>query len=122
MNDIFPKIQKTNFIINHDPFQTNTPIGPLNAILGLSHIQNLSDLLITMDNFALNKLFHRDLDILSPNYKNLNSLISQIHSGYTLPMRFSNNKVTCDIKQIQTNLVVFPRIKWILPSFVPLVN
>ena len=85
-------------------------------------MQKYSDLLITVDNFALNKLFHRNLDVQYPNYKNLNSLISQIHSGYTLPMRFKNNKISCDIKEIQTNLVVSPQMKWILPSFVPLVN
>jgi len=122
LSDIFPKIQKTNFLINYEPKQSNTPVGPINTILGLSNIHNHSDLLINFDNYALNKLFHRNLDVKSPNYKNLNALISQIHSGYTLPMRFTDNQISCDIKEIQTNLVVFPRIKWIIPSFVPLIN
>ncbi len=74
------------------------------------------------DNFSLYKVFERNLDIQSPNYKNLNSLISQVHSSYTLPMRYEDNKITCDIRDIQTNLVSYPRVHWAIPSLVPLIN
>jgi hypothetical protein len=73
------------------------------------------------DNFSLNKLLEQNLDIHYPNYKNLNNLISQIHSSYTLSMRHTDCILPCDIKQIHTNLVCYQRIHWIVPSFIPLI-
>lgn len=69
----------------------NTPIGPYNTILGLSKLINYSNLSIMVDNHSLYEVFDKKLDIQNPNYKNVNNLISQIQSSYTLPMRFNNN-------------------------------
>ena len=76
---------------------------------------------IMFDNDSLYSLSHSHLDIEYPNYSNINSLISQIHSSYSLPMRYSNNILNCSIRDIQINLVSYPRIHYAIPSFSPLV-
>lgn len=46
--------------------------------------------------------------------------MAQVHSAYTLSSRFNSNAVNCSIKDIQTNLVSYPRINFAIPSLAPL--
>ena len=74
-----------------------------------------------MDNKSLYEIAEKNLDIQFPNYRNINALIAQINSSFTVFNRFNNNQLDCDIKDIHTNLIIHPRRHYALPSLAPLI-
>lgn len=56
---------------------------------------------------------------MRPTYSDLNSIISDSLVNLTATMRFPG-QLTSSIKKIATNIIPFPRLKFILPSLAPL--
>lgn len=122
MSDMFPKIMKTNFVVGYERSSSASVVGPINATLGLAKLNQHTDVTIVVDNSSIQNIAAKNLDIKLPNYKNTNSLISQINASYSVFNRFNNNQLNCDLKDIQTNLVLYPKIHYAIPSFAPLIE
>lgn len=63
LSDTFPKVQRTNFLVNFYGPNSDTIIGPYNTVLGLTNLNKFSDLVILVDNFSIHELFSRSLDV-----------------------------------------------------------
>uniref|UniRef100_A0A7N0V3T2 Tubulin/FtsZ GTPase domain-containing protein n=1 Tax=Kalanchoe fedtschenkoi TaxID=63787 RepID=A0A7N0V3T2_KALFE len=57
-------------------------------------------------------------DVSRPTYTNLNMLISQVISSLTTSLRF-DGALNVDVTEFQTNLIPYPRIHFMLSSYVP---
>ena len=58
------------------------------------------------------------MGIESPFYPEINNLVAQMESAVTLSMR-SNGPVNCNLNNLVTNLVCYPRIFMTYPSYTP---
>jgi len=63
----------------------------------------------------------KNLDIERPTYTHLNRVIAQIVSSLTCSLRFEGS-LNIDMNEIQTNLVPYPRIHFLMCSYAPLVS
>ncbi|KAH9953206.1 beta-tubulin 2 tubb2 [Lactifluus volemus] len=68
-----------------------------------------SDLTVCIDNEALK----------SPTFDNLNSIISQVMCGVSTSLRFPG-QLNGDLRKLCLNLIPFPRLHFLVPSYAPL--
>ena len=116
----FPKKKIiVNNIIPSDHI-SNTILEPYNAVLSYYNFLTFSDLNIMFDNEAINDICQQKLNIEFPTYSNLNRLIAHIISSLTFSLRF-NGYLNMDLTSIETNLVPYPRIHHVIPSFSPFI-
>ena len=71
-----------------------------------------------IDNEALYNICSNCLDIESPAYSDINKVVAQVVSSVTASLRFNGN-LNAKLNDLQTNLVPYPRIHFLLPSFTP---
>ena len=71
------------------------------------------------DNEALFDQNNRTLGIENPTYGDLNHLISLSMIGSTSSMRFAGD-LNSDLRKMCTNLVMFPRLHFLMTGFAPL--
>lgn len=76
---------------------------------------------ILFDNEALYKICSRSLNIDNPNYLNINQLIARIVSSMAAPISFGG-VLNTDLADLSTNLIPYPRIHFITPSYAPFMD
>lgn len=76
---------------------------------------------ILFDNEALYNICSRSMNLDNPNYFNINGLIARIVSSVAAPISFEG-ALNSDVAQLQTNLIPYPRIHFIKPSYAPFVD
>ena len=86
----------------------------------MDHLLSASDLTIHLDNQALYNICQDNLQVEQPNYYNTNEIIAQCVSSFTASLRFKGSMSTM-INESLSNLVPYPRLKFILPSMAPLI-
>ncbi|XP_032667827.1 tubulin alpha chain-like isoform X3 [Odontomachus brunneus] len=64
-------------------------------------------------------IIYRRLDVENPTYTNLNRLQAQVVSSITTSMRFRAD-VNTSLQELQTNLVPYPRIHFLLMAYAPM--
>jgi len=94
---------------------------PYNAVLSLASTIDLFDVRFIYDNETCYNLYAEAHKIQNINttYYHVNHLVAQVISGVTGCSRWGS-KLDCDLNQFQTNLVPFPHVNMISPSFVPI--
>ncbi|CAK60855.1 unnamed protein product (macronuclear) [Paramecium tetraurelia] len=109
--------------INIYPYPNNDTaiIESYNAILATQYLQKFADVCILFDNQAVYGICNNALDIQNPSYTNLNRLIAQVYSSLTAAIRF-NGSLYSDISEFQTNLVLHPRLHFMLCSYSPILS
>ncbi|KAH3763122.1 Tubulin alpha-4 chain [Pelomyxa schiedti] len=112
---------KLDFVVWPSPCVSGGIVEPYNAILSLHCLLEHVDVAFMMDNEALYSLCEKRLDVEQPSFSNINRLISQVVSSTTASIRFTGS-LNVDLTEIQTNLVPYPRIHFMLPSIAPLVS
>lgn len=95
-------------------------VQPYNALLSTHYSMDFSDVCILLDNEAIYDVCATNLELCSPAYTNLNRIISQVVSSCTASWRFSGSS-NVDMRELQTNLVPYPRIHFPLCSYAPIV-
>jgi tubulin alpha len=96
-------------------------VEPYNAVLSIHTLLEYMDVNASLDNEAIYDICKRHLDLESPTYSNLNRLIAQCVSSLTTSLRF-DGALNVDINELQTNLVPYPRIHFMLTSYAPIVS
>ncbi|CAI5446298.1 unnamed protein product [Caenorhabditis angaria] len=74
-----------------------------------------------VDNEAIYTICKKYLHVSTPNYNNLNRIISQVVSSITASLRF-DGALNVDLNEFQTNLVPYPRIHFPLVAYSPLLS
>jgi len=87
-------------------------------MLSLHQLVENGDLTICLDNEALYDITTRSLKIRSPGFEDLNTLVSQVMCGVSTSLRFPG-QLNGDLRKLGLNLVPFPRLHFLMPSYAP---
>eukprot|EP01069_Polyplicarium_translucidae_P011899 Polyplicarium_translucidae@DN4540_c0_g1_i1.p1 len=116
----FPRKSKFHFSTWPSPQIATAVVEPYNSVMTTHSLLEHSDVSIVLDNEAIYAICQKNLGIESPEYANLNKLVSQVISSLTASLRFDGS-LNMDINEFQTNLVPYPRIHFMLSSYAPIV-
>jgi len=117
----YGKKSKLDFCIYPSPQVSTAVVEPYNSVLSTHSLLEHTDCAFLLDNEAIYDICHRALDIPRPTYGNLNRLIAQVISSLTCSLRFEGS-LNMDLNEFQTNLVPYPRIHFLLPSYAPIIS
>lgn len=95
-------------------------VEPYNGVLSTYSLPEHIDVVVLLDNEAIYDICRWSLDIECPTYTNLNRLVSQVISSLTATLRFDGAS-NMDVTKFQANLVPYPRIHFMLSSYVPFI-
>jgi len=117
----YPKKAKLDFCIYPSPVVATSVVEPYNSVLSTHALLEHTDVAFMLDNEAIYDICRRNLDIERPTYTHLNRVIAQIVSSLTCSLRFEGS-LNIDMNEIQTNLVPYPRIHFLMCSYAPLIS
>ncbi|KAI9291474.1 alpha-tubulin [Neoconidiobolus thromboides FSU 785] len=115
----FPDRMMCTFSVVPSPKVSDTVVEPYNATLTVHHLVENADETFCIDNEALYDICFRTLKLSSPNYGDLNHLVSQVMSGITTSLRFPG-QLNADLRKLAVNLIPFPRLHFFMIGFAPL--
>ena len=117
----YPRKNKLDFCIYPSPRVSTAVVEPYNSVLSTHGLLEHTDCAFLLDNEAIYSICHQSLDVERPTYTNLNRLVSQVISSLTCSLRFEGT-LNMDMNEFQTNLVPYPRIHFLLPSYAPIIS
>ena len=117
----YGKKTKISFSVFPSPKTFNSVLSPYNAVLCTKTLLEHTDLTFVIDNEAIFDICRRKLDIERPTYTNMNRLIAQAMSSVTASLRFGG-ELNADLSEFQINLVPYPRLHFILLSYLPIIS
>lgn len=115
------RVPKISFSLYPSARMSSSPIEAYNALFSQYAMMDDTDLCILFDNAAIYNILSDKLEVTNPSYKNINQLIAQMASSITTCTRFETSGLN-GIKELVHNLLIYPRIHHILPSYGPLTN
>ncbi|PVF96216.1 tubulin-domain-containing protein [Serendipita vermifera] len=116
-----PDRMLATFSVMPSPLVSETVVEPYNAMLSIHQLTENSDLTICMDNEALHSINVRNLKKPHPDFNDLNRVIAQVMCGVSTSLRFPG-QLNGDLRKLGMNLIPFPRLHYLLPSYGPLVS
>ena len=119
LRETYPNKKIFTFSVAPSPLISDSAIEPYNAILTLNQLKENADAVILLDNDTLFRIALRQQGEGTPNYMDLNRIISLAMSSVTASLRFPGNLNT-DLGELLVNLVPFPGNHFLTPSFAPL--
>jgi len=99
----------------------SSPVAPFNVVLSTRTLMEHMDFVIIINNEALYDIYRQNFNLMYASYNNLNSIIAQIASSVTSSLRFTGS-LNVNLNELQTNLVIYPRIHFPLCSYAPLTS
>ncbi|KAL1690666.1 Tubulin/FtsZ, GTPase domain-containing protein [Schizophyllum commune] len=121
LREEYPDRMMSTFSILPSPKVSETVVEPYNAMLSMHQLVDNSDLTICIDNEALYAIVERTLKIKQPKFSHLNELISRVMCGVSTSLRFPG-QLNGDLRKLGMNLVPFPRLHFLMPSYAPIFN
>ncbi|KIJ14414.1 hypothetical protein PAXINDRAFT_169793 [Paxillus involutus ATCC 200175] len=118
LREEFPDRMLQTFSVLPSPNVSETVVEPYNALLSIHQLIDNCDLTICIDNEALYDIAVRTLKIKTPNFDDLNQLISKVMCGVSTSLRFPG-QLNGDLRKLGMNLIPFPRLHFLMPSFAP---
>ncbi|KZW03491.1 beta-tubulin [Exidia glandulosa HHB12029] len=120
LREEFPDRMLATYSILPSPKVSETVVEPYNCLLSVHQLVESSDLTICLDNEALYDIAVRTLKQTSPNFDTLNGLVARVMCGTSTSLRFPG-QLNGDLRKLGMNLVPFPRLHFLVPSFAPFV-
>jgi len=117
----YPRDPNLTFSICSSRFVGNSATEPYNAVLSTHGLLEHTDVSFCMDNESLYKICLREMGLICPSYRNINRLIAQLASSVTGSLRF-DGALNVDLLELQTNLVPYPRLHFLVPALAPLIH
>ena len=121
------------------PGKTNdgSIVEPYNTTLAMHHFIEHAAAVLVVDNAALERLCQKHLDIQTTSYVNMNRIFAQVYSNMTASkisnvrgvynfffdywgMRFSNAGLNHTLAEMHENLIVVPRLHFLVSSISPI--
>lgn len=96
-------------------------VEPYNAVLSMNTLIEFTDTCFAIDNEALYNISILSLKKKQPVYSELNHIVANTMSGVTAAFRFPG-QLNGDLRKLAVNLVPFPRLHFLVPSFAPLTS
>ncbi|KAF9266398.1 beta-tubulin 2 [Marasmius fiardii PR-910] len=118
LREEYPDRMLATFSILPSPKVSETVVEPYNAMLSIHQLLDSCDLTVCIDNEALYNITTGMLKIKSPGFPDLNSLISKVMCGVSTSLRFPG-QLNGDLRKFATNLIPFPRLHFLMPSYAP---
>ncbi|KAG9316066.1 beta-tubulin [Chiua virens] len=118
LREEYPDRMLQTFSILPSPNVSETVVEPYNALLSIHQLVDNCDLTVCIDNEALYDIAVRTLKIKSPNFDDLNHLISRVMCGVSTSLRFPG-QLNGDLRKLSMNLIPFPRLHFLMPSYAP---
>jgi len=115
----FPDRMMCTFSVMPSPKVSDTVVEPYNATLSLHQLVENADAVFCIDNEALYDICNKTLKMATPEYTDLNKLVSTVMSGVTCSLRFPG-QLNSDLRKLAVNLVPFPRLHFFLVGVAPL--
>lgn len=116
-----PDRMLATFSIMPSPLVSETVVEPYNAMLSIHQLTENSDLSVCIDNEALHNINVKNLKRSNPDFDDLNQIIAQVMCGVSTSLRFPG-QLNGDLRKLGMNLIPFPRLHYLLPSYAPLVS
>ncbi|KAG6888791.1 Tubulin beta-2 chain [Termitomyces sp. Mi166 len=117
----FPDRMLSTFSIIPSVKVSETIVEPYNAMLSLHQLVDNGDLTFCIDNEALYDINTKTLKIAGPTFRHLNDLIARVMCGISTSLRFPG-QLNGDLRKLGMNLVPFPRLHFLMPSYAPFYN
>ncbi|KAK7037758.1 Tubulin beta-2 chain [Paramarasmius palmivorus] len=121
LREEFPDRMLATFSVLPSPKVSETVVEPYNAMLSAHQLLDTSDLTICIDNEALYNITTGMLKMKSPGFPELNDLIAKVMCGVSTSLRFPG-QLNGDLRKLSMNLVPFPRLHFLMPSYAPIYN
>ncbi|KIM29971.1 hypothetical protein M408DRAFT_15648 [Serendipita vermifera MAFF 305830] len=116
-----PDRMLATFSIMPSPLVSETVVEPYNAILSIHQLTENSDLTVCMDNEALHNINVKNMKIAHPTFEDMNAIVAKVMCGVSTSLRFPG-QLNGDLRKLGMNLIPFPRLHYLLPSYSPLVS
>jgi tubulin beta len=107
------------FSVVPSPKVSDTVVEPYNATLSVHQLVENADEVFCIDNEALYDICFRTLKLTTPNYGDLNHLVSNVMGGITCSLRFPG-QLNADLRKLAVNLIPFPRLHFFMVGYAPL--
>ncbi|RXK40793.1 tubulin beta [Tremella mesenterica] len=117
----YPDRMLATFSIFPSPKVSETVVEPYNAVLSTNMLVENADITCCIDNEALYNICEAELKIKMPRYKDLNSLVAKVMSGFTTDL-ISPGVLNSDLRKLAVNMVPFPRLHFFTTGYAPLVS
>jgi len=115
----YPDRMLATFSVFPSPKVSDTVVEPYNATLSVHQLVENADEVMVIDNEALYHICNKILKLTTPNYGDLNHLVSTAMSGITCSLRFPG-QLNSDLRKLAVNLIPFPRLHFFMTGFAPL--
>ncbi|KAH7097899.1 beta-tubulin [Auriculariales sp. MPI-PUGE-AT-0066] len=120
LREEFPDRMLATYSILPSPKVSETVVEPYNCLLSIHQLVESSDLTVCLDNEALYDIAVRTLKNAAPNFDDLNDLVAQVMCGTSTSLRFPG-QLNGDLRKLAMNLIPFPRLHFLVPSYAPFV-
>ncbi|KZP22673.1 tubulin-domain-containing protein [Athelia psychrophila] len=121
LREEYPDRMLSTFSVMPSPKVSETVVEPYNALLSLHQLIATSDMTICLDNEALYDIAVRTLKTQSPAFSDLNNIIAKVMCGVSTSLRFPG-QLNGDLRKLGMNLIPFPRLHFLMPSYAPIVH
>lgn len=122
IKNTFPKKSLNSFSIfpNNDEI-SDVVVQPYNSVLSLQRLFLHCDSVVVMNNGSLSKIALDSLRIKTPNFDQINYLVSTVMSATTNTLRFPTYMFS-DFNSILSAVIPYNTLKFLIPSYSPFVN
>ncbi|KAL5020351.1 hypothetical protein ScPMuIL_003243 [Solemya velum] len=117
----YPDRIMNTFSVVPSPKVSDAVVEPYNSTLSVHQLVENTDETYCIDNEALYDICFKTLKLSSPNYGDLNHLVSYTMSGVTTCLRFPG-QLNADLRKLAVNMVPFPRLHFFMTGFAPLTS
>ncbi|XP_065205770.1 tubulin beta chain-like isoform X1 [Planococcus citri] len=121
IRDMYPDPIISTHTVIPSPKVSDVIVEPYNAVLSTNTLVEFTDTCFTIDNEALYNIGMFALKKKQPVYGELNHVVANTMSGITAAFRFPG-QLNGDLRKLAVNLVPFPRLHFLIPSFAPLTS
>lgn len=120
LNDRFPKklVQTYSVFPNLDEM-SDVVVQPYNSLLTLKRLTQNADCVVVLDNTALNRIAADRLHIETPNFSQINQLVSTVMSTSTTTLRYPGY-MNNDLIGLIASLIPTPRLHYLMTGYTPL--
>lgn len=117
----FPDRIMCTYSVLPSPKVSDTVVEPYNCTLSIHQLVENADAVFTIDNEALYRICTKSLGLATPDFNDLNRLVSGVMSGITCSLRFPG-QLNADLRKLAVNLVPFPRLHFFSVGYAPLAD